>query len=175
MKKLLFDTPEEAIQSEDTVVVYCDMVQEVGLHAAMIYSTMDWHGSPDLKNLEGILGKKVIKSNIRKLEKLGILPKNIHSPQEIAEILKNKPTEGVGRHVCEWCSRKTLLLHEHHFPISKLKGGTETVRICGTCHYEYHHLQKKGWSLEISDGPYGELTAETESGPDNPARCRENG
>lgn len=41
---------------------------------------------------------------------------------------------------CEWCGRECYILHEHHFPIPKRKGGTETVSICPDCHYTFHAL-----------------------------------
>ena len=34
------------------------------------------------------------------------------------------------------------LLHEHHYPITKNNGGTQTVGICATCHYEFHYMKK---------------------------------
>lgn len=39
---------------------------------------------------------------------------------------------------CEWCGYKTFALQEHHYPIPKSKGGTQTVLICPNCHCEYH-------------------------------------
>ena len=55
------------------------------------------------------------------------------------EVLKKE-----GDKVCEWCGGKTHVLHEHHYPIPRSKGGTETVSICPNCHYEFHYLEKGG-------------------------------
>ncbi len=41
---------------------------------------------------------------------------------------------------CSWCQCSTLVLHEHHFPIFKKDGGTDTVLICPNCHHEFHCL-----------------------------------
>ncbi len=43
---------------------------------------------------------------------------------------------------CEWCGVRSIALQEHHFPIPKYKGGTETVKICPNCHAEYHTVLK---------------------------------
>ena len=63
--------------------------------------------------------------------------KQIDSPYEAKQTVLN--LVGVGEE-CEWCHNKTLVLHEHHFPISKSDGGTEVVRICPNCHANYHKI-----------------------------------
>lgn len=62
------------------------------------------------------------------------------TPQETKKyILNNK-----GNLICEWCGKKVFSLNEHHFPIPKSKKGTDTVKICGTCHSDFHFINTKG-------------------------------
>lgn len=49
---------------------------------------------------------------------------------------------------CEWCGEVSVALQEHHFPIAKADGGTETVKICPNCHYEYHYYKKELYEIE---------------------------
>lgn len=41
---------------------------------------------------------------------------------------------------CHWCASETVILHDHHWPVPRVDGGTETVAICAGCHAEYHFL-----------------------------------
>ena len=54
-------------------------------------------------------------------------------------ILQNKDK---GRS-CEWCGKKTTVIHRHHYPIPKKNGGTDIVEICSDCHAEFHSLESK--------------------------------
>lgn len=73
-----------------------------------------------------------------KLKKKGYLFKeNLDSAQKKKKVLINK---GRG-YKCEWCECLTTAIQEHHYPISKKDGGTETVKICPNCHYEFHCLE----------------------------------
>ena len=148
MSKLLYDTPEEGLKDPNSLVLYPNLACEIGVLPALILGTIKQHGKINLEKMEGFVSKDTIKRAIRKLGKLGLIPKNILSPEQIAEILQSKRTEEIGQYVCEWCGSKTLLLHRHHFPVSKLNGGKDIVKICGTCHYEYHHLQRKSWVVQ---------------------------
>jgi hypothetical protein len=40
---------------------------------------------------------------------------------------------------CVFCSSKNNL-HNHHYPIKKSFGGTETIVLCSDCHFEFHSL-----------------------------------
>lgn len=64
-------------------------------------------------------------------------------------ILQNKGVcgAGVGNNVCNWCGVITLVLHEHHYPITKIDGGEDTVLICSNCHNEFHLLE---YSLQMT-------------------------
>lgn len=39
---------------------------------------------------------------------------------------------------CDWCGMESYVLHEHHYPIPKCRGGKDTVHICPNCHSTYH-------------------------------------
>ena len=41
---------------------------------------------------------------------------------------------------CEWCNCTTIATQQHHYPIPRSKGGTETVSICANCHFEFHQM-----------------------------------
>lgn len=41
---------------------------------------------------------------------------------------------------CSWCGCRPRAFHEHHFPVPRSAGGEATVRICGTCHVDFHFL-----------------------------------
>lgn len=76
-----------------------------------------------------------------KLKKLGYISDSKISYEEIKEIvLKEKET---AKYTCEWCSCKCNILNEHHYPIPKSKGGTETVKICPNCHSEFHSVEQR--------------------------------
>ena len=59
----------------------------------------------------------------------------------IVESLKNKNLNGLGfgNKKCSWCGINTSVLHGHHYPIPKSKGGTEIVNICPNSHHEFHY------------------------------------
>ena len=61
-----------------------------------------------------------------------------------AEYIKKKTIELSHKGLkCEWCGKEAYTLHEHHYPIPKAKGGTETVSICPNCHYTFHVIKRK--------------------------------
>ena len=68
------------------------------------------------------------------------------TPQEAKEKLQKKPAfvfwyKG---EQCEWCQNLFPRLQEHHYPISKVKGGMGVVTICPGCHDEFHCLTDLG-------------------------------
>lgn len=72
----------------------------------------------------------------------------------VVEQLKSKNMKGLGfgNNECEWCNVKTSVLHKHHYPIPKSKGGTDIVNICPNCHHEFHyHMSDMKLKLNISD------------------------
>lgn len=80
-------------------------------------------------------------SSFEKLRKLGYISESKLSYEQIKEIvLKEKEN---AKFVCEWCGCKCNILNEHHYPIPKSKGGTETVKICPNCHAEFHSVEQR--------------------------------
>lgn len=70
----------------------------------------------------------------------GYMRKNNMESYEIKE--KNLKLKGKGV-PCEWCGDKSIVLQEHHYPVPKSAGGTETVSICPNCHYGFHYLENQ--------------------------------
>lgn len=46
--------------------------------------------------------------------------------------------------VCDWCGQSCYILHKHHYPISRKKGGKDVVNIniCPNCHSTFHSIFK---------------------------------
>ena len=74
----------------------------------------------------------------KSLIKKGLIKKVKDSEYAKSLVIERK---GQGKK-CEWCGHTTFALQQHHFPIPKSKGGTQTVLICPNCHYEYHLIIK---------------------------------
>jgi DNA-binding MarR family transcriptional regulator len=89
------------------------------------------------------LSKVTISKNINQLEKNKYI--DIRENCQNVKDLKRKNLKGLGygTEICEWCSVSTSVLHSHHFPIPKSKGGIKTVKICPNCHHEFHYSDKE--------------------------------
>lgn len=96
---------------------------------------------------------------INSLVKLGYI--QLISDENIVEILKAKFLQGLGygNEKCQWCGILTSVLHKHHYPIPKCKGGTKTVRICPNCHHEFH-FSVSTIKLNLSDDELKRILAE---------------
>ena len=81
------------------------------------------------------------------LKKSGILIMKKYSQKEVLRMIKERDFKRCIPKKCEWCGKETLIIHEHHFPLEKSLGGKETVKICPTCHYEYHLLNNGNYEL----------------------------
>ena len=86
--------------------------------------------------LEGGMSKITIRRCKNKLIKLGLISKE-YTPQDIKKMTIEMCGTG---DKCEWCGNLSPILHEHHYPIPKHKGGIDKVHICPNCHYTYHKL-----------------------------------
>lgn len=42
---------------------------------------------------------------------------------------------------CEWCGGQSPALQRHHYPLPRSEGGKDTVKICGSCHAEFHFYE----------------------------------
>lgn len=82
-----------------------------------------------------------IRNSLKELIECGYV-KELNHEEFVSNVLKKKnlKNQGIGKRCCNWCNIKTFVLHEHHYPIPKSKGGTETVLICPNCHHEYHSI-----------------------------------
>ena len=103
-----------------------------------------------LSEIYPIYNANSISRQIKRLLLKGYIIKHELSPIEKRDIVVNKTPSisKMGNSVCEWCNGITFVLNEHHYPIPKKDGGTETVNICPNCHYEYHSLT---YILRLSD------------------------
>lgn len=110
---------------------------------AMKECDIKWKNYNELGKVLGVMPDTAYRC-VSRLQKLGYLKTIKISKEEIVSSLKNKKnSNGVGELECEWCKSKTLVLHRHHYPIPKSKGGTETVNICPNCHQEFHYLENR--------------------------------
>lgn len=91
-----------------------------------------------------MFSEQTIKRELEKLIKHGFIEKHKLTPEEKRTLFSsgiNSNQNGVGDVSCVWCGCKTYSPHEHHFPISKSKGGKNIILVCPNCHYGYHSLR----------------------------------
>lgn len=99
-------------------------------------------------------------STWRRLLEKEVAEEFFYTQEQIVEKLKSKQPQHIegALHICEWCDATTFVLHVHHYPIPKCKGGTETVDVCANCHCEYHFLKnaqyrvKSEFMFEVNHG-----------------------
>ena len=91
---------------------------------------------------EYILSFTMSDSTIRRCRK-SLLKKGLISITNSPEEIKNTTLKLLQfGDKCEWCGQRSFVLHKHHFPIPRHKGGIDTVSICPNCHCTYHKLMK---------------------------------
>ena len=83
--------------------------------------SLSYHGIQNIKN---------------HLKELGLIkiPQKL-SPEDAKEFVIAKSHTGLK---CDWCGNYSYVLHEHHYPIMRSEGGTDTVHICPNCHCAFH-------------------------------------
>lgn len=142
----VFITPEyreklrKDIESGEGFIIPDELLHKYGalvaFKIASIYfnmTTLD--GEEEYRMLRSLRSKKLIdrktisQKQIVKAIKTRTLPKGIFMG------LKS------GLKTCDWCGNKVFILHEHHYPVNKIKGGGDTIKICPNCHCEYHYLE----------------------------------
>jgi len=83
---------------------------------------------------------------VQNLLEKGIAYYHEYHQEEIVSILKQKKPQELfifdELRRCSWCNCSTTSLHEHHYPLSKSKGGKQVIGICPNCHSEFHRLEK---------------------------------
>jgi hypothetical protein len=67
-------------------------------------------------------------------------PQAVSAEKAIRVLTCKDKSEDGQRSKCEWCGYLVFAIQEHHYPVPRCKGGTETVAICGTCHADFHWL-----------------------------------
>ncbi len=116
-----------------------DIAGKHGLKNAIVFSIAKNNNGITLSEIQAVvpfMSKSAIGRSMRYLRDVGLLNKKIMSPEDVKEIVLTKKK----MFVCEWCNCKTLVLEEHHYPISKSDGGEKTVNICPNCHRAYHSI-----------------------------------
>jgi hypothetical protein len=78
----------------------------------------------------------------KKLKNLGLAEEYTLNEDEVIRLLKSKTPQIFpnSEKICTWCKATTCVLHAHHYPMRKSKGGQETINICPSCHCEFHFL-----------------------------------
>lgn len=147
--KLLLDL-EKIVDNSEVISIDKALATEVGLKASVIMGCINnlMKNNDDIITISKLVdtvpcsSEKLISSQLNKLKKAGYIAFEKFTPYEIQNILSKKHLDGrgIGDKTCPWCNGKTIVLHEHHFPVPKSLGGTDTIFICPGCHYEYHHL-----------------------------------
>lgn len=145
MNKLIKESRELITQKVKEPIIYqfginyqfdVNDAVKYGLHEAVFLKY--WKNSDKrLQDIFPFWSYRQIRRIINKLKKKGIISIN-YDPEKI----KQKVISKNGNLVCEWCNNKSYSLQDHHYPIPKKNGGKDTVKICGTCHSDYHSIQK---------------------------------
>ncbi|MBW4636475.1 MAG: hypothetical protein KME30_32755 [Iphinoe sp. HA4291-MV1] len=79
--------------------------------------------------------------SLSELVQLNLIQKYHIQELEALRLIKSKTPQFVECGLeCEWCNSTSFLLHEHHYPIKRSLGGSQTVQICSNCHSEFHYL-----------------------------------
>ena len=134
---------DEFLVSDEVLEVDKNLAIRLGLNNAIIYSCSMKERTTNANHLSKILtffSKSTIKRSIAHLKAAGFLKEESREPEELKSRVIN------GHHLkdktCEWCEGRSMVLHEHHYPIPRRLGGKDVVNICPNCHYGYHYLEK---------------------------------
>jgi hypothetical protein len=129
------------IDITDSYILYC-LYHNYGFNYFLYNSEFIINELPLLR----IQAKDTINRRIERLVKIGLIERE-KKDDLILSIIKSKEpfrisVPGTGR--CEWCFSDTISIQEHHYPIQKSKGGDQIVKICPSCHCDYHYLKMVG-------------------------------
>jgi len=116
---------EKIIRGFKGVWIPKDIIEKYGSKNAILISGF-LQGAPGLSQRHRRIAKKLLNENKKNL-----------SPKKIKDYILNNE----GSFICDWCEKKTFVLHEHHYPIPKKFKGNKTVNICPNCHYTFHHME----------------------------------
>ncbi len=113
-------------------------IEDITWNEKIYLALIEQYGKVQAKDLFlMICSKRTETSAYANLKSRGYITESWLTPEEAKEQTIKKSHKGM---VCEWCGQECYTLHEHHYPISAQKGGTETVKICPNCHYTFHSL-----------------------------------
>jgi len=146
--------------NEPPIHINADVAKKYGIHSAVIEAAIRQEpfgiDRVTLRRTLPFISRSTINLKLKKLLKDNVVRITRMSKENVVDVLKNKKFEGIGigRFKCEWCSIKTVILEEHHYPKTKEEGGTEIVNICPNCHREYHFLTSQEVYQCIEDYPY---------------------
>lgn len=95
--------------------------------------------------VEAILGQfktNSVRQSLSRLVGAGWLESKKLSGDKVKLLLQQKTPiiHNFFHATCEWCKCTTFATQQHHYPIPKSQGGTETVSICASCHFEFHQM-----------------------------------
>lgn len=131
---------------DDCIEIDKQIIRLVGTKASYVYASIKKIGYLNVNDIvdDGILSKKEVTTSFEKLINANLIYRLENNVIEVADLLKNKSCngKGIGNKKCDWCECNTFIIHEHHYPIEKQYGGKEIVRICPTCHQEFHYIAK---------------------------------
>lgn len=95
----------------------------------------------DIRKTEILMEDAISKTQVlkirKKLSELGIIKISIMNVETAKQFCIENSHKGLK---CDWCGKKSYILHKHHYPIPKNKGGQDVVNICPNCHCTYHSL-----------------------------------
>ncbi len=141
-------TPDEFF---DIAVKECSG-SEIKLLGRLIYKQITenklWHvlATKELAQ-ETSLCEKNVNECIKSLEDNNWIKTRNLEDSEILSLLENKEQVQLTKsgafpeYRCWWCKGISYVLRQHHYPIPKSEGGTDTIDICGSCHAEFHFLK----------------------------------
>lgn len=152
INNLLYDNPRIALKDPFCIRVYQNVAAKIGLNESIVLDLLNRISEANKIINTGILQQYLpfwspatTSRALAKLKDLHLVDIIETDKQEIEEVLRSKHLDGygIGNNICDWCGIKTIVLHEHHFPIPKKDGGEKTVGICPNCHYEFHAMENK--------------------------------
>ena len=127
-------------ESYDFLLVDREIAIKANINTALVLAIIEWKDTLNRKTIAefSALSTQTIGRCIAWLTSNGYLKKKKHL---IQEQIKADTLNAKKEKICEWCKGRAYMLHEHHYPVPKRDGGTETVNICPNCHSTFHYIE----------------------------------